>query len=426
MASGKTVAGRVYAGGALIVFMLVLLVGINLRTNLLSVPPLLAQIQHDLGLDYTETGLLSALPTLVMGVGAWPSGRIGARIGGRAAVSWGMAIIAIAVVARGLFPAPLTLYFFTFAIAAGVALAQTSVPALARLWFPQRIGSVSALFTVGLTLGEAFAASVTAPLMRIWFGPDAWPAALLMWAAPATVTLFLWLWLAPPAPAIRVIVKRAGADSESAESDDTAISGQAGAPRPVVGPWVIGGVMGAGSLIYFGMNNWIAPYNQAIHATTAMTSAALFAINIAQLPVTIGITPLANRLAGQRWPFVVAGMVALASVTGWLLTPAVWQPMWGALIGASSAAVFSLSIALPALYGHEGSVARLTGSSLTVSYTAAFAGPFIGGALWDIFHLPALALLPVALAAASLLALPALLPRWRGQSPAEVGGMQAS
>ena len=408
MASGKTVAGRVGAGGALIVFTLVLLVGINLRTTLLSVPPLLAQIQADLGLSYTATGLLSALPTLVMGLGAWPAGRIGGRIGGRAAVGWGMAIMVVATVARGLFPAVFTLYLFTIGASAGVALAQTSIPMLARQWFPDRIGFVSAIFTVGLTLGETIAASLTVPLMRAWFGPNAWPAALLVWAVPATLTLALWLWLAPPAPTTQVALGGALTEARQAGSGSGV---RAGGARPNVSPWVIGGVMGAGSLIYFGMNNWIAPYNQAIGAE-AMTPVALFAINVAQLPVTIGMTPIAGRLAGRRWPFIVAGVVSLVAVMGWLWTPATLQPLWGAMMGASSAGVFTLSIALPALYGHDGSVARLTGSSLTVSYTAAFVGPFIGGALWDAFHLPALALFPVLLAAAALLALPAWLPRW--------------
>lgn len=407
MASGKTVAGRMSAGGALIVFTLVLLVGINLRTTLLSVPPLLAQIQRDLGLTYTATGLLSALPTLVMGLGAWPAGRIGGRIGGRAAVGWGMGVMVVATVARGLFPAPFTLYLFTFGVSVGVALAQTSIPMLARQWFPARIGLVSALFTDGLTLGETVAASATAPLMRVWFGPDAWAAALLVWAVPAALTLALWLWLTPPVPTIRIAQDGALSEAGRGGADSGVHAGKA---QRSVGPWVIGGVMGAGSLIYFGMNNWIAPYNQAIHAA-AMTPLALFAINVAQLPVTIGMTPIAGRLAGRRWPLILAGAVAVVAVAGWLWTPATLEPLWGALMGASSAGVFTLSIAMPALYGHDGNVARLTGSSLTVSYTAAFAGPFIGGALWDAFHLPALALVPVLLAAAALLALPVWLPR---------------
>ena len=168
--------------------------------------------------------------------------------------------------------------------------------------------------------------------------------------------------------------------------------------------------MGSGSLIYFGMNNWVAPYNQAIHAA-AMTPVTLFAINAAQLPVTIGLTPVAGRLVGRAWPLMTAGAVALVAVLGWLWTPAELQPLWGALIGGASACVFTLAIALPALYGHDGDVARLTGASLTISYSAAFIGPFIGGALWDLFQLPGLALAPVVVAALALIALPTLLPR---------------
>jgi CP family cyanate transporter-like MFS transporter len=406
VASGKTIARRVGLGGlggVILGFGLILLVGVNLRTSLLSVPPLLATIQAALGLNYTATGALSALPTLVMGLGAWPAGRIGARIGGRAAVSWGLALLAAATVARGLLPDVVPVYLFTGLLSLGVALAQTSIPMLARQWFPTRIGVVSALFTDGLTIGETLAAAFTVPLMRAWFGPNAWPAALLMWAVPATLTLLLWLWLAPPAPHIasaEEVIETVGAASTTEKAKLT---------QPHVGPWRIGAAMGAGSLIFFGMSNWIAPYNQALHVAY-MTPVALFALNAAQLPVAIGLTPLMGRLAGKRWPLMVAGAFAACGVAGWLWTPPTLQPLWGALIGASSAGAFTFSIVMPALYERGTNVARLAGASLTVSYTAAFVGPFIGGALWDVFHQPSLALAPVGLAALALVALPPFLP----------------
>lgn len=416
MASGKTAIGQTArVGGAVVAFALVLLVGVNLRATLLSVPPLLSLIQHDLRLDYTETGVLSALPTLVMGLGAWPAGRIGTRIGGRAAVGWGLGLVAAATLLRSFFPGAGAFLIFTGLMSAGVALGQTSIPMLARQWFPERIGFVSALFTDGLTLGETIAAAATYPLMRAWFGPDAWPAALLVWAIPAALTMVLWLWLAPPDPT----TSRAGSPDE-----DVALGSALGAvERPSVSPWLIGGVMGAGSLIYFGMNNWIAPYNTAVYGTraAALTPLALFAINVAQLPVTIGMTPIMGRLVGRRWPLILAGAVVLIAVAGWLWTPGDLQPLWGALMGAASAGVFTFSIAMPALYGHDGAVAKLTGASLMVSYTTAFVGPFIGGALWDTFHLPGLALLPVGVAALALLILPPLLPRWRNGRAAPRG-----
>ncbi len=405
MAQSKAVEWRAASPWAAIgVFALVLLVGVNLRTPLLSVPPLLAIIRSDLRLTYSETGLLTSLPSLLMGLGAWPAGRIGARIGGRLSVSLGMAIMLLGTVARGIWPTPIALYVFTAALSAGVALAQTSIPLLARQWFPTRIGFVSAIYTDGLTLGETLGASLTAPMMRAWFGADAWPAALLIWAVPVTVTLLLWLWLAPPAPVLPATFSR----RPVAAAPAGATRGRPAVTRSA-GPWKIGVIMGGGSVVYFGMNGWVAPYNEALHANS-MTPVALFALNAAQLPVCIGLTVIAQRLAGKRWPFVVSGVVALASVAGWVLTPPSLEPLWGTLIGGSAASVFTLAIALPAIFGHGAHVARLTGGSLAVSYTSTFIGPFIGGVLWDNFHQPWLAFAPVLVASLALLVAASLLP----------------
>lgn len=411
MAQSKAASWRVASRGVAIgLSLLVLLIGVNLRTPLLAVPPLLALIRADLRLSYSATGLLTALPSLLMGLGAWPAGRIAGRIGGRTSVSLGLALALIGTVARGAWPNAIALYISTAALSAGVALAQTSIPLLARQWFPTRVGMVSAIYTDGLTLGETLGASATAPLMRAWFGPNAWPAALLMWAVPLTLTLALWLWLAPPAPAVR------GAASSGVHIRDAA--GNPANTGHSVSPWVIGAIMGGGSVVYFGMNGWIAPYNEAARAS-GMTPIALFALNAAQLPVCIGLTPIAQRLAGRRWPFVAAGCVSMISIAGWLLTPSGLEPFWGACIGGSSAAVFTLAIALPAIFGHGAHVARLTGASLGISYTATFVGPFLGGVLWDTFHHSWLAFAPVLVAALALMAAAALLP----DRPADVNAL---
>jgi CP family cyanate transporter-like MFS transporter len=78
----------------IIVCALLTLVGINLRTVILAVPPVLPLIQHDLGLSYTATGLLTALPVLVLGCVAWPSGLLAERIGPRSCVTLGLALLA--------------------------------------------------------------------------------------------------------------------------------------------------------------------------------------------------------------------------------------------------------------------------------------------------------------------------------------------
>lgn len=173
--------------------------------------------------------------------------------------------------------------------------------------------------------------------------------------------------------------------------------------------WHLGIVLGCGSLIYFAMNGWIAAYNQA-EGRAAQTALALAVLNAAQLPSSLIVTLFAQRLAGRRWPFVFGGVVCLAALAGWLWSPASLEPLWAALLGGGSALVFVLGIALPPLLAGPREVARLTGTTLTLSYGVAFLGPLVGGRLWDLFGVPALAFVPVAAAGVTLILLGAALP----------------
>src|SRR5258706_16270677 len=65
----------------IIVCVLIILVGFNLRSVILAVPPILPLIQHDLRLNYTAAGFLTSLPLLVLSCAAWPSGLLCVRIG---------------------------------------------------------------------------------------------------------------------------------------------------------------------------------------------------------------------------------------------------------------------------------------------------------------------------------------------------------
>ncbi len=238
-------------------------------------------------------------------------------------------------------------------------------------------------------------------MVQIW-GRDGWTATFILWGVPVVVLLVLWLWLAPPVPARSSSLENV--TSEVAAKDNTSTS-----QHVRVNPLHLGILLGAGSLIYFGMNGWIASYNQAIHHTD-LTPAALTILNVAQLPSSLGVTFFAQRLVGRRWPFVATGVICVISIVSWVFTPAPLELFWAALLGGSSALVFTLGIALPPLLARPGEVARLTGITISLTYAVAFVGPLIGGQLWDLFHLPAMAFLPVALASIMLIVLGALLP----------------
>ncbi len=385
----------------IIICLLITLVGFNLRSVILAAPPILPLIQHDLGLNYTATGLLTALPVLVLACAAWPSGLLAERIGARTCVSIGLALLGTCALLRAFSHSAALLFLFTLLMSLGIALAQTAVPVLARRWFPAHIGLIAALFSDGLIIGEAVAAGITAPLMLHMWGADAWTATFIFWGIPVIALLALWIWLTPVVPA----------RTATPASARAALARKNAPPsrRIRVGALHLGIMLGAGSLIYFGMNGWIASYNQALHQA-ALTPVVLTVLNVAQLPSSLAVTLFAQRLAGRRWPFIAAGIVCTIAIVGWVFTPAPLELMWAALLGGSSALVFTLGIALPPLLAKPGEVARLTGITISLTYAVAFVGPLIGGQLWDIFQLPAVAFLPVALASILLIALGSLLP----------------
>src|SRR5262249_8263616 len=154
------------------------------------------------------------------------------------------------------------------------------------------------LFTNGLIVGEIIGSGATTPLMLSFLGRSAWAATFVFWSLPVAAILTFWLLLAPPAPPTAWPAPAV----EAAPS--AAVAGKRIPAR--VSPLHLGFMVGMASLVFFGMNAWIATYNQVI-GQKALTSPALAALNGAQLPVTLIMIAFAQHLAGRRWPFIAGG-----------------------------------------------------------------------------------------------------------------------
>ncbi|GHO63696.1 hypothetical protein KSC_025880 [Ktedonobacter sp. SOSP1-52] len=315
-------------------------------------------------------------------------------------VASGLLLLALGAYARALWPAILPLYIFTALLSLGSTCSQTAIPMLIRQWFSTRIGLATALYTDGLVIGETLGAMLTIPVMFHWLGRNAWASSFVFWSIPVVITLVLWLWLAPA----NTVKQR--------EVTFKSVGSASGIPAPglvSVNPWTLGLLVGGAQLIYFGMNTWIASYNQAAHAP-ALTWLALSVLNAAQLPASLLATLFARKLVGRQLPFIVCSVLCLLSLAGWIWTPVFLEPVWAGLIGGTTILIYMLTIALPALLAKQEEVAAWTGTMLTVGYLFSFLGPFIGGWLWDLTHVPAMAFLSSALASGIVLILSVLLP----------------
>jgi MFS transporter, CP family, cyanate transporter len=366
------------------------LAGAGLRLSILAVPPVIPAIQADLGLSGTAIGILSALPVVLFAVAALPGSLLLANVGALRTLMIGLLLTAAGTALRSVLPVATVLFAGTFVMGAGVAIMQPALPALVRQWLPHKIGFGTAVYTNGLLVGETISVALMLPLV-VPVLDNSWRAALAIWALP----LF--------AVAVFVAVGAPRPDATTALRE-----------RPSWWPdwnsltWRLGLILASVNSVYFGANTFL-PAHLSAAGRPDLISAALTALNFAQLPASFLLLAIAGSLERRAWPFIASVLATLLALAGIVLTASVWTVVFAALLGVAGAFGLALGLALPALLCAQADVARTSAAMFTVSYGAAVMVAVAGGAAWDASGDPRFAFLPIALIALPQLVLPSTL-----------------
>jgi CP family cyanate transporter-like MFS transporter len=367
--------------------LLLWLAGNALRLTILAVPPVIAMIRDDLGLSATEVGLLSSIPPAMFAIAALGGSLLVARLGVRAAMVGGLALVAIGSALRGISPNFGALLATTIVMSAGVALMQPIMPTAVRQWLPTRIGLGTALYTNGLLVGEILAVLLTLPVVLPAVG-GSWRLSLLAWSLPIAIIAILVRAFAPRSP-------RAG----------TAALPKAWLPDWRAGlVWRLGGLFGCVNSMYFCMNAFM-PIYLASHGRSDLIGDGLLALNLGQLPASLLLLGLAGRLERLAWPYVATGILALVSIVGIVFMIGTATIVWATLLGFAVAAQLTLALTLPPLLCRPEDVARTAAGTFLLSYGMAMLLSLVCGALWDASGVPAFAFVPLAACAAALVAI---------------------
>jgi CP family cyanate transporter-like MFS transporter len=393
------VRGRILTGATAPLLVGLLLVALNLRPAISSVPPVLETIRQDLGLGRAYLGLLTTIPVLCMSALALVAPTIRERIGAERAVLWSVVLIGAAVAGRLAAGQASVLLVTTLFAGIGIAVVQSLLPAVVKAWFPDRAALVTGLYTVGITGGLALAALVTVPIERLLGG--FWPGALAAWSLLAAVAAVFWL---PLASRARSMPRHEGADERARLPWR---SGQA---------WSVALFFGAESCLFFSSLTWLAPLyvDHGLDEGRAGLLLAVFAL--VRVPAAFLFPALADR-SGDRRPWLaltlvlaIFGFCAVGIVP--LATP--WAPLaWVVVLGLGVGGLFPLALTLPLDYSADAEeTSRLTAMTFFVGYIVAALGPVAVGALRDAtggYAIPfvALATIGVGMLAAS--------PRFRGR-----------
>jgi MFS transporter, CP family, cyanate transporter len=372
--------------GFFVAIALLWLGGNALRLTILAIPPVIPMMKADLGLSATEVGVLAGLPVILFSAAALPGSVLIARWGPARTLVAGLLITGIASGLRGASPNALTLDAATVLVGLGVAIMQPAMPPLVRLWLPHHVGFGTAVYTNGLLVGEILPVALTLPFVVPLTG-GGWRWSLVVWGGLVI--------------AIAVAV---AAFTPQARQQELAIL------RPRAWPnwrnsliWRLGLIFGSVNSIYFATNSFLPVYLAGAGRDGAI-SAALTALNLGQLPASFVLLAIADRLAGQAWPYALAGAVALLGVGGVVFAPGMGTIAAAALLGFAGAATLILTLALPPLLCRPEEVGSTTAAMFTMSYGSAVITPIVSGIIWDATGIPATAFIPIAACAVVLLA----------------------
>lgn len=343
----------------------VLLVGVNLRTTVTSIGPLLDETQAALHLSGVQQGLLTTLPVICFAVIGALTPSIARRLGEQVTVTVGLVLMTVGLATRALAGSgPVFLALSVLALAGG-AIGNVTLPALVKRWFPDRVGPMTAAYTTALAFGTTAGAALSVPVADASGGPDGWRLGLGVWAVLAAVAVLPWLAL------LR--------DSRPAGMRRAHLPFQA-LLRSRTAWWLVlfFAAQSAQAYIAFG---WFAQFFREQHLSAARAGLLIGILAALAIPVSAAIPAAAARMRTQR-P-IVLGLTSLYLIgyLGMLLAPVGGAFAWAVLVGIGGGA-FPLSLTLLALRSRSPEMtATLSAFVQSIGYVLAGSGPLLVGVL---------------------------------------------
>ncbi|MFD9166889.1 CynX/NimT family MFS transporter [Streptomyces sp. NPDC059558] len=372
----------------------IVLAALNLRPAITSLGALFEETRTGLGMSGTVAGLITSVPALCFAVFGVTAPRLSRRFGPAAVVCAGMAAVATGLLIRPFATGAAGFLAASALSLAGIALTNVLLPVIVKRYFPDRVGTMTGLYSMSLAAGTSLAAAATVPLTAALGG--SWRTGLLVWAVLALVAVLPWL---PVARASRRADRAAAA--AAAGPGARAGAGADTGPRVVRSrtAWALAcyfGLQATGAYITMG---WL-PQIFRDAGVSASTAGVLLAVTMVMgVPLAFVIPGLAARMKNQGAIAVTLGLFGLIGYLGLYFAPAAGAWAWALLLGISNCA-FPLVITLIGLRAKSpAGVVKLSAFAQSTGYLISIPGPLVIGALyqhsggWD---------LPLALMAALL------------------------
>ncbi|GGU54100.1 CynX/NimT family MFS transporter [Streptomyces daghestanicus] len=356
----------------------IVLAALNLRPAITSLGALLEEVRDGLGMSGSVAGLLTSVPPLCFAVFGVTAPRLARRFGPGAVVCAGMAAITAGLLVRP-FVGNTAVFLAASALALmGIAVSNVLMPVIVKRWFPDRVGSMTGLYSMALACGTSIAAAATVPVTDALGGN--WRPGLGVWAALAAAAVLPWL------PFLRD--RGAAPGTGQAPATRSAPAGP-GAGRPALRitrsrtAWALAVFFGLQATAAYITMGWMAQIFRDA-GVSAGTAGVLLAVTMAMgIPLAFVIPRVATRLPQQGPMVVVLGLCGLAGYAGLYLAPAGGAWAWAVLLGISNCA-FPLALTMVGMRARTGpGVAQLSAFAQSTGYLISIPGPLLVGVLYQ-------------------------------------------
>lgn len=343
----------------------IVVIGINLRPLLTSISPLMTTIRAATGLSFYGASLLTSLPVVAMGIGAFGAGALTRTVGETRGVALGLLAIGLACGARWATAASGAGLLFTAALAGvGVAAIQALLPAVMKQRFHTRVPLAMGVFSASIMGGGGLGARLSPWVSN---ATGSWHAGLAVWAIPALLALICWLGLN--------LRSSAGVAAQSAVT------------RPVAPllwrkrrAWTLG--------LYFGIVNggyttlvaWLPAFYQQRGVSVTDSGSLLAGMTMFQAAAAL-LLPLAAAPFRDRRPWLVLGLSAqFVGLLGLILWPDAAPLVWVGVAGAGLGGTFSLTLVTAMDHSADHRVAgKLVAFTQGVGFIVAAVAPVFAG-----------------------------------------------
>ncbi|MEV8125822.1 CynX/NimT family MFS transporter [Streptomyces sp. NPDC085944] len=360
----------------------IVLAALNLRPAITSLGALLEEVRDGLGMSGSVAGLLTSVPPLCFAVFGVTAPRLARRFGPGAVVCAGMVAITAGLLLRPYVGGTGGFLAATALALMGIAVSNVLMPVIVKRYFPDRVGSMTGLYSMALAFGTSVAAAATVPVTNALGGH--WQPGLAVWAVLPALAVVPWL----PFVRNRKAPTAAG-PSTSEPRRESARPAEKPADQPPLRitrsrtAWALAVFFGLQATAAYITMGWMAQIFRDSGVSAGTAGLLLAVIMVMGVPLAFVIPRVASRLPHQG-PIVLAlGLCGLAGYAGLYFAPVGGAWAWALLLGVSNCA-FPLALTMVGMRARTGAgVAQLSAFAQSTGYLISIPGPLLVGVLYQ-------------------------------------------